>query len=128
MLEVKLVPASSLGAGCLWYWMQGGRGDFLQCHHMPGPGTPKAGPGPKYCLEGTVSSLVRAQFGPGAMTDIRPFPFPGIPPGYSNRSEVQMNMGSAGLYPHIIQYGAPSLLVPALALPPHLCFSLTKIS
>lgn len=33
-----------------------------------------------------------------------------------------MNMGSAGLYPHIVQYRAPSLLVPALALTPHLCF------
>nr|XP_009476742.1 PREDICTED: nck-associated protein 5 [Pelecanus crispus] len=44
------------------------------------------------------------------MADISPLPFPGVPPGYSSRSEVQMNMGSAGLCPHIVQYGAPSLL------------------
>lgn len=62
------------------------------------------------------------------MTDISHFPCPGIPPGYSNRSKVQRNMGSACPYPHIIQCGAPSLLVPAVALPPHLCCSVTKIS
>lgn len=69
--------------------------------------------------------LAVAQLGPGAMTGISHLPSPGVPAGWGSRREVQMNVGSAGLCPRAIH--APSLLVSAPALPPHLCFSLNKL-